>query len=89
MHRRQHELAVFAFDLMQLDREDLRPLDRWRLLERLLRRAKVPFPHLVETFDDGQELLEAAERHLDAKVRAVQQCAAFPGTQMREPGSPF
>ena len=42
---RQHELAVFGFDLLHLDGEDLRSLplvERRRLLERLLRRAKVP-----------------------------------------------
>jgi len=66
MHSRQHELAVYAFDLLQLDGEDLRPLplvERRRRLKRLLRRPKVPCLHLVEAFDDGQELLEAAERH--------------------------
>jgi ATP-dependent DNA ligase len=66
MHSRQHELAVYAFDLLQLDGEDLRPLplvDRRRRLERLLRRAKVPCLHLVEAFTDGQALLEVAERH--------------------------
>jgi bifunctional non-homologous end joining protein LigD len=66
MHNRQHELAVYAFDLMHLDGEDLRPLPlttRRRRMERLLGRAKVPCLHLVEAFDDGQALLEAAERH--------------------------
>src|SRR5262249_44505925 len=63
---RQHEPAVFGFDLLHLDGEDLRSLpllERRRLLERLLRRAKVPCLHLVEAFDDGQALLEVAERH--------------------------
>jgi bifunctional non-homologous end joining protein LigD len=62
----EHELAVYAFDLLHLDGEDLRSLpliERRRLLKRLLTRAKVPSLHLVEAFDDGQELLEAAERH--------------------------
>src|SRR5262249_38958142 len=48
------------------EREDLRPLplvERRRRLERLLRRAKVPCLRLVEAFDDGQALLEVAERH--------------------------
>src|SRR5262249_44951989 len=66
MHRRQHELAVYAFDLLHIDGEDLRPLPlttRRRRMERLLRRAKVPWLHLVEAFDDGQALLEVAERH--------------------------
>jgi len=66
MHRRQLELAVYAFDLEHLNGDDLRPLplvERRRRLKRLLSRAKVPCLHLVEAFDDGQELLEAAERH--------------------------
>ena len=56
---RQHELAVYAFDLLDLDGEDLRPsplAERRRRLERLLRRAKVSCLHLVEAFDDGQAL---------------------------------
>jgi bifunctional non-homologous end joining protein LigD len=46
--------------------QDLRPqplIERRQLLERLLRRAKVPCLHLVDAFDDGQKLLEAAEKH--------------------------
>jgi bifunctional non-homologous end joining protein LigD len=65
---REHELVVlaFAFDLLYLDGQDLRPLpltERRRQLERLLERAKVPRLHLVEAFDDGQALFEMAERH--------------------------
>jgi len=66
MHRRQHELAVYAFDLLQLDGEDLRPLPlvgRRRRLQRLLKRAKMPCLHLVEEFTDGQELLETTARN--------------------------
>jgi len=66
MHFRQLELAVYAFDLVHLNGEDLRPLplvERRRRLKRLLSRAKVSCLHLVEDFDDGQELPEAAERH--------------------------
>jgi ATP-dependent DNA ligase len=33
------------------------------VLERLLRRPKVPCLHLVEGFADGQELLQVEERH--------------------------
>ena len=64
--RRQHELAVYAFDVLHLDGEDLRRLplvERRSRLERLLRRARMPCLHLVEAFDDGQALLEVAERH--------------------------
>jgi len=65
---REHDLAVraFVFDLLHLDGQDLRPLpltERRRQLERLLERAKVPRLLLVEAFDDGQALLEVAERH--------------------------
>ena len=38
-------------------------IERRQLLERLLSRAKVPCLHLVDAFDDGQKLLEAAEKH--------------------------
>ena len=60
------ELAVYAFDLLNLNGQDLRPqplIERRQLLERLLKRAKVPCLHLVDAFDDGQKLLEAAEQH--------------------------
>jgi bifunctional non-homologous end joining protein LigD len=60
------ELVVYAFDLLHLNGQDLTPqplIERRRLLERLLRRAEVPCLHLVDAFDDGQKLLEAAERH--------------------------
>jgi bifunctional non-homologous end joining protein LigD len=65
---REHEVAVraFVFDLLHLDGQDLGPLpltERRRQLERLLERAKVPRLLLVEAFDDGQALLEVAERH--------------------------
>ena len=62
----ESELAVYAFDLLHLNGQDLRPqplTERRRLLERLLGRAKVPCLHLVDVFDDGQKLLEAAEKH--------------------------
>ena len=60
------ELAVYAFDLLHLNSQDLRPqplIERRQHLERLLRRAKVPCLHLVDAFDDGEKLLEAAEQH--------------------------
>jgi len=60
------ELAVYAFDLLHLSGRDLMPLpliERRQLLERLLSRAKVPCLHLVDAFDDGQKLLQAAEQH--------------------------
>jgi bifunctional non-homologous end joining protein LigD len=60
------ELAVYAFDLLHLNGQDLRPSplnERRKLLERLLNRAKVPCLHLVDAFMDGQKLLNAAEKH--------------------------
>jgi bifunctional non-homologous end joining protein LigD len=63
---RQRELMVFAFDLLHRDGRDLRPLpliERRRRLERLLARSNVRCLRLVEAFDDGVKLLEAAERH--------------------------
>jgi bifunctional non-homologous end joining protein LigD len=60
------ELAVYAFDLLHLNGQDLGPqplIERRQLLERLLSRTKAPCLHLVDAFDDGQKLLEAAEKH--------------------------
>jgi ATP-dependent DNA ligase len=77
---RQHQLAVFAFDLLHHNGHDLRSIPltgRRRRLERLLRRAKVPCLHLVEAFDDGQKLLEAAERHGLEGVVSKQRSAPY------------
>jgi ATP-dependent DNA ligase len=67
------ELAVYAFDLLHLNGRDLttcNPDRRRQLLERLLTRSKVPGYacrvrnlHLVDASDDGQKLLETAEKH--------------------------
>jgi bifunctional non-homologous end joining protein LigD len=57
--------VVYAFDLLHCDGRDLRPLpllERRRRLERLLTRAEILCLRLVECFDDGVKLLEAAER---------------------------
>ena len=62
----EHELVFFAFDLLYRDGKDLRALpliERKRRLIRLVGRAEIPCLHLVQTFDDGLKLLEAAERH--------------------------
>jgi bifunctional non-homologous end joining protein LigD len=64
--RRDHELAVFAFDLLYRNGEDQRDLtlaQRRVRLERLLARSKVPCLYLVDSYIDGTKLLEAAERH--------------------------
>ena len=60
------ELAVYAFDLLHLNGQDLKPLsliERRERLERLLNRSKVTGLHLIEGFDNGQKLFEAVERH--------------------------
>jgi len=60
------ELAVYAFDLLDLNGQDLKTLpliERRQRLERLLNRTKVTCLHLIEGFDNGQKLFEAAERH--------------------------
>ena len=62
----EHELVFFAFDLLYRDGNNLRPLpltERRRRLVRLVGRAEIPCLHLVQAFDDGVKLLEAAERH--------------------------
>ena len=59
------ELLFFAFDLLHRDGQDLRPLplsERRRRLARLISRSEIPCLHLVEAFDDGAKLLDAAER---------------------------
>jgi bifunctional non-homologous end joining protein LigD len=63
---RHHELVFFAFDLLQRDGLDLRPLsliERRRRLAWLIARSEIPCLHLVEAFDDGAKLLAAAEQH--------------------------
>jgi len=60
--RLEHELAIYAFDLLHLDGEDLRPLpltQRRLRLEWLLKRTKVPCLHLVEAFDVSIDLVLA------------------------------
>jgi ATP dependent DNA ligase domain len=56
-------LMFFAFDLLHENGVDLRGLplsERRRDLERLCRKAKVPFLKLVEQFPDGQVLFQYA-----------------------------
>jgi bifunctional non-homologous end joining protein LigD len=63
---RQHELAVFVFDLMHYDGKDIRPmplLERRLKLTELVLRSDVHCLHLVQTFEDGAKLLEAAAWH--------------------------
>jgi bifunctional non-homologous end joining protein LigD len=84
---RQHQLAMFAFDLLHHNGHDLRSIPltgRRRRLERLLRRAKVPCLHLVEAFDDGQKLLEAAERYGLEGVVSKQRSAPYKSGECRD-----
>src|SRR5262245_19053014 len=51
---RQHELAVFAFDLMYYDGEDIRPLhliERRLQLTELVARSDIHCLHLIQAFD--------------------------------------
>jgi bifunctional non-homologous end joining protein LigD len=77
---RQHELAVFAFDLLHYGGEDLRPIpliDRRLQLTELVARSSVPCLHLVWGFDDGAKLLEAAERHGLEGIVSKRQASAY------------
>ena len=77
---RQHELAVFAFDLLHHDGEDLRPLpliERRLQLTELVARSNVHCLHLVQGFDDGAKLLEAAERHGLEGIVSKRQASAY------------
>jgi bifunctional non-homologous end joining protein LigD len=63
---RQDELAVFAFDLMHRDGDELTGLpltERGNRLERLLAQSDVPCLHLLRCFDDGAALFIAVQRH--------------------------
>ena len=55
------QLIFMVYDLLCQDGVDLRPLplsERKRDLDRLCRKARMPFMRLVETFPDGQVLYE-------------------------------
>jgi ATP-dependent DNA ligase len=65
LRSRADELAVFVFDLLRRDEDDLTevPLSqRKQLLMRLVGRD-FPCLHPVQTFEGGANLLEAAGRH--------------------------
>jgi bifunctional non-homologous end joining protein LigD len=62
----EEHVAIAAFDLLHLDGAELRPeplISRKAKLAELVRRAAVPCLLLVDHFDDGTELLRAAELH--------------------------
>ena len=61
----EHEVAVFAFDLLHRSGMDLRPLpllERRRHLTHLIARGNVPCLRVLECFSDGEKLLATAER---------------------------
>jgi len=61
----ESQLMFLAFDLLHQDGVDLRGLpltERRRDLERLRRRARVPYVRLVEMFPDGEVLFEHCNR---------------------------
>jgi bifunctional non-homologous end joining protein LigD len=77
---RQRVLAVFAFDLLHHDDEDLRPIpliDRRLQLTELVARSSVQRLHLVLGFDDGAKLLAAAERHGLEGIVSKRQASAY------------
>jgi bifunctional non-homologous end joining protein LigD len=82
--KRQHELAVFAFDLLSRDGRDLRTLpliERRRRLQRLLGRSDIPCLYLMPSFEDGAQLLTTAEQfHLEGVVSNVAILPIAPGT---------
>ena len=77
---RHHELAVFAFDLPHHNGEDLRPLpliDRRLQLTELVARSGVRCLHLVQAFDNGAKLLQAAEHHGLEGIVSKRQASAY------------
>jgi bifunctional non-homologous end joining protein LigD len=84
---RQHELAVFAFDLLHHNGEDLRPYslsDRRLQLTELVARSNVHCLHLVLGFDKGAKLLEAAERHGLEGIVSKRQTSAYTSGPSRD-----
>ena len=77
---RHHQLAVFAFDLLHHNGKDLRPIpliERRLKLAELVARSSVHCLHLVQGFDNGAKLLEAAERHGMEGIVSKRQASAY------------
>ena len=85
-HSRKYGLRAWAFDLLHHNWRDLRELplvERRARFEKLILAANANWLHYSESFDDGLELLAAADRmHLegivskrrDAPYRSGKQC---------------
>src|SRR5262249_40552155 len=86
-HRHDRGLCVWAFDLLHHNGRDLRELplfERKARLEKLILAANANWLHYSESFDDGLELLAAADRlgleggivskRRDAPYRSGKQC---------------
>jgi ATP-dependent DNA ligase len=61
-HSRNYGLCVWAFDLLHHNGGDLRELERKARLETLIITANAGWLLYSESFDDGLELLKAADR---------------------------
>ena len=64
-HSRKYGLCAWAFDLLHHNGRDLRELpqfERKARLEKLILAANANWLHYSESFDDGLELLKAADR---------------------------
>jgi ATP-dependent DNA ligase len=81
------ELVFFAFDLLHRDGTDLTGLpllERRRRLVHLVGRADIPCLHLVQAFDDGAKLPEAAERHGLEGIVSKRQASAYSSGPSRD-----
>ena len=82
----EHMLVFFAFDLLYKNGIDLRllPLTKRRQrLVRLIRRADIPFLHLVQAFENGAMLLDAAARHGLEGIVSKRQASPYRSGQSR------
>jgi bifunctional non-homologous end joining protein LigD len=84
---RQHELAVFALDLLHYGGEDLRPIpliDRRLQLTERVARSSVQCLHLVWGLDNGAKLLEVAERYGLEGIVSKRQASAYRSEPSRD-----
>jgi bifunctional non-homologous end joining protein LigD len=83
-----HSISVFfAFDLLHRDDDDLRQLplaERRQRLIRLVSRSEIMCLHLVQAFDDGQKLLEEAQRVGLGGIISKRRAAAYKSGPSRD-----